>query len=372
MEATVKPWRQTETPVQGRASELAQRQEAERLCMRSELRLYLLMVCLSQGLTVLFAGTGAAVNWLFPLCLLPGAALYALGLGLRRRWGAPTLTETMRAAGGRGLAGLWQLYLLGLLLWQGAAVLTEAVCLMTEGVVTNASPFWIGGLTLLTALCCARQVGLPRCVWLLRVPLLLLLLLLVADLGRLGRLDHLLPISGGGDAANLRLLRLGCAMSWPLLLFGELPPAQAGCRRGTGALPPLLLAGGTLLGVSLALPTELALTAVNLADTMLLPLVFLTPLNRVLAVTGWLIGLILTLAVSLEKGAAMGAGLLPGHRSGWVLGGLAALLLGLQLISPHALRGVLKAAQPWLLLPGIVLLASALLLGMVRKRRGRA
>lgn len=367
----MKQWDQTGTAVQGRSSELAQRQEAERLCLRSELRLYLLMVCLSQGLTVLFAGTGAAVNWLFPLCLLPGVAMYALGLWLRRSWGAPTLTEGMRAAGGRGLAGAWRLYLLCLLLWQGAAVLTEAVCLMTEGVVTNASPFWIGGLTLGTALCCARQVGLPRCVWLLRVPLMLLLLLLVADLGRLGRLDHLLPISGGGDATNLRLLRLGCAVGWPLLLFGELPAAQAGGRRGTGALPPLLLASGTLLGVSLALPTELALTAVNLADTMLLPLVFLTPLNRVLAVTGWLIGLILTLAVSLEKGATMGAGLLPGRRRGLALGVLTVLLLGMQLISTHALRGVLKAAQPWLLLPGIVLQAAALLLGMLRKRRGK-
>ncbi|OKZ58001.1 MAG: hypothetical protein BHV97_01755 [Clostridium sp. CAG:349_48_7] len=69
------------------------------------------------------------------------------------------------------------------------------VCLFTEGVVTNVEPFWMALVTLLAALCCCQEKGLPRCVWLLRFPLLVLALLLLADLLTKAQLDFLHPIS---------------------------------------------------------------------------------------------------------------------------------------------------------------------------------
>ena len=88
---------QTHTQVHSPLTELAQRQAAERCCLRAELRLYLLVTALSQGVTVLFAQTGAAVTWMTPLCMLPGLALLGIAALCKRFTGAPTLTEAFQA-----------------------------------------------------------------------------------------------------------------------------------------------------------------------------------------------------------------------------------------------------------------------------------
>lgn len=122
------------------------------------------------------------------------------------------------------------------------------VCLFTEGVVTNVEPFWMALVTLLAALCCCQEKGLPRCVWLLRFPLLVLALLLLADLLTKAQLDFLHPISGAGDAVNQRLFLSQNALGWPLLLFAELPPGReaAGNRppAAAGAFPADAVCGG--------------------------------------------------------------------------------------------------------------------------------
>lgn len=118
------------------------------------------------------------------------------------------------------------------LLWQGEAALTEVVCLFTEGVVMNIAPFGMAAVTVVTALCCCQRKGLPRCVWLLRYPLLVLLALLFFELTWNGHWDYLLPLSGAGNAANRTLFLDMTAMGWPLILFAELPAREKGAAPG--------------------------------------------------------------------------------------------------------------------------------------------
>ena len=358
---------QTRTPVDSSLSELAQRQEAERCCQRAELRLYLLVTALIQGVTVLFAQTGAAVTWMTPLCLLPGLALLGLAALCKRLTGAPTLTEAFRAGLHPLAAGLWRGYVTLVLLWQGEAALTEVVCLFTEGVVMNISPLGMAAVTVATALCCCQRKGLPRCVWLLRYPLLGMLALLFFELVSNGHWDYLLPLTGAGDAVNRALFLDMTAMGWPLVLFAELPARAQGKRRDAGPLPAMLLLLALLGAEAFSLPTELALTAKNLADAMLLPMVFLTPVNRLLALTGWVLGLLLVLAVSLRRSTALAPGK-PAREP------LVCLALGVALLLPHLwdeqrLRGLLKLAQPYALLPGAALILCLLPGAMLRKRR---
>lgn len=358
---------QTHTQVHSPLTELAQRQAAERCCLRAELRLYLLVTALSQGVTVLFAQTGAAVTWMTPLCMLPGLALLGIAALCKRITGAPTLTEAFQAGLHPLAAVLWRGYVTLALLWQGEAALTEVVCLFTEGVVMNIAPFGMAAVTVVTALCCCQRKGLPRCVWLLRYPLLVLLALLFFELTWNGHWDYLLPLSGAGNAANRALFLDMTAMGWPLVLFAELPAREKGQRRDTGPLPALLLLCLLLGAVAFSLPTELALTGKNLADAMLLPMVFLTPVNRLLALTGWVLGLLLALAVSLRRSAALA----PGKPAREVLFCVA---LGVALLLPHLwdeqrLRGVLKLVQPYLLLPGAMLILCLLPGAVLCKRR---
>lgn len=149
------------------------------------------------------------------------------------------------------------------LLWQGEAALTEVVCLFTEGVVMNIAPFGMAAVTVVTALCCCQRKGLPRCVWLLRYPLLVLLALLFFELTWNGHWDYLLPLSGAGNAANRTLFLDMTAMGWPLVLFAELPAREKGQRRDTGAAPGAAFAVPAAGGGCLSLPTELALTGKN-------------------------------------------------------------------------------------------------------------
>lgn len=360
---------QTRTPVHSPLSELAQRQEAERCCQRAELRLYLLVTALSQGVTVLFAQTGAAAAWMTALCVLPGLLLLGLGMLCKRLTGAPTLTEAFRAGLHPAAAALWRLYIALALLWQGQAALTEVVCLFTEGVVMNISPMGMAAVTLITALCCCQRKGLPRCVWLLRYPLLVMVALLFFELLSKGHWDYLLPLTGAGDAANRALFLDMTAMGWPLVLFGELPAREQGQRRDAGPLPPLALLLALLCAVAFSLPTELALTGKNLADAMLLPMVFLTPMNRLLALIGWVLGLLLVLAVSLRRSAAL-APARPKREP------LLCLALGVAMFLPHLwdeqrLRGILKLLQPYVLLPGAALLLCLLPGAILRRRRRR-
>lgn len=359
---------QTHTSVRSPMTELAQRQEAERCCQRAELRLYLLVTALSQGVTVLFAQTGAAVTWMTPLCVLPGLALWGLGTLCKRLAGAPTLTEAFRAGLHPLAAALWQGYVALALLWQGEAALTEVVCLFTEGVVMNIAPFGMAAVTVATALCCCQRKGLPRCIWLLRYPLLALLAMLFLELVWNGHWDYLLPITGAGEAVNRALWLDLTAMGWPLMLFAELPAREQGQRRDTGPLPVLLLLCLLLGAVAFSLPTELALTGKNLADAMLLPMVFLTPVNRLLALTGWVLGLLLVLAVSLRRSAALAPGK-PTREP------LLCLALGIALLLPHLwdeqrLRSLLKLMQPYVLLPG-ALMIFCLLPGAILYQRRR-
>ena len=153
---------ETRTQVHSLSAELTQRQEADRRCLRAELRLYCFVTCISQGLSSLLAETGAAAIWLGPLCLLPGLLLLGLGALCKRLTAAPTLTEAFRAGLHPALARVWQGYGFLLLCWQGESLLTDMVCLFTEGVVTNVEPFWMALVTLLAALCCCQEKGLPR------------------------------------------------------------------------------------------------------------------------------------------------------------------------------------------------------------------
>ena len=360
---------ETRTQVHSLSAELTQRQEADRRCLRAELRLYCFVTCISEGLSSLLAETGAAAIWLGPLCLLPGLLLLGLGALCKRLTAAPTLTEAFRAGLHPALARVWQGYGFLLLCWQGESLLTDMVCLFTEGVVTNVEPFWMALVTLLAALCCCQEKGLPRCVWLLRFPLLVLALLLLADLLTKAQLDFLHPISGAGDAVNQRLFLSQNALGWPLLLFAELPPGAR--RRETGPLPPLVLFLLMLSAAVLALPTELAMTAKNLADAMLLPLVFLTPTNRLLALVGWMVGLLLALAISLRRGTSLLRALGKPHHARPFYAGLAVLLLAPQIAGTQTLRHILKLLQPWLLAPGAALLL-ALVPGAILCQRRRS
>lgn len=95
-------------------------------------------------------------------------------------------------------------------------------------------------------------------------------------------------------------------------------------------------------------------------------MVFLTPVNRLLALTGWVLGLLLVLAVSLRRSAALARQACPGV--------LFCVALGVALLLPHLwdeqrLRGVLKLVQPYLLLPGAVLILCLLPGAVLCKRR---
>ena len=98
---------ETRTQVHSLSAELTQRQEADRRCLRAELRLYCFVTCISQGLSSLLAETGAAAIWLGPLCLLPGLLLLGLGALCKRLTAAPTLTEAFRAGLHPALARVW-------------------------------------------------------------------------------------------------------------------------------------------------------------------------------------------------------------------------------------------------------------------------
>lgn len=122
-----------------------------------------------------------------------------------------------------------------------------------------------------------------------------------------------------------------------------------------------------LLGaVAFSLPTELALTGKNLADAMLLPMVFLTPVTGCWRSRAGCWGCCWRWPYPAPQRA-----LAPGKPAREVLFCVA---LGVALLLPHLwdeqrLRGVLKLVQPYLLLPGAVLILCLLPGAVLCKRR---
>ncbi len=349
----------TTSTVHSPEERLAQREQGERLALRSQWRLLACASILRTAVTRIMPLAGAATWWITLLCLLPGLALYWLAcLGLRKTKSA-TLPEGARLALGK--AGAWLVCTLAAaaLAVDGVSTITALITLFTEGVGTQGTQ-WTLALAAAGMLLFALNVeALARGVYFLRVPLLVLLGVVLVGLVSSARVDHLLPVLGDGTNSSWAAFRAGAGVGWVFLLPLMQQPTRE--KRWNAPLPPVLVCIGAVLCLNLALPHELLANQGALGDCLVLTVTHLAPFVRLMAICLWMAGLFLTLGSSVSLCA--GQLLAPvGRKLTWLPGVLALAVALTQLMNIRWLWMQLGKAEMWLLAAlgvgtGVIMLA---------------
>ncbi len=308
----------------------------EWLCRRTQWRWVACMTALRTAVTRVIPLCGSAGWWAAPLCLLPAAALYALGCrGLKRRGKACLHGHPVACAAA-----------LVCLLVDGAASITALVTLFTEGAGTPGTPFTLALVAAGMLLFAQRREGLARGMHLVRWVCLAALALVLAGHGTRGRVDHLFPLLGGGMADVRSALLAGAGMGWPLLLALMEPPADR--HRPGESLPPVLLCAAAALCLCLCIPHEVLITRQTLGDTLVQTVAHLSPFARLAGICLWITGLFLSAGSACSLGAAHLTA--PwGRELPWLSGVLGLGLAVVQLVDTRTLWQALRLAEPWLL-----------------------
>lgn len=355
---------QTRTAVHSPGARKAYREAAERRARLTALRLIAAVSLLRAGAGYLLPRNGAAGWWTLLVCLAPAWAVYLLAWLAMSRCGASTLRQAAERLLGRGFARLLGWIEAACLAAEGASCLTTLVTLLDEGVGVAVSPAALAAITASAVALCLPGMGLARSVQLLRWPMLLLAALAAVDLLGGARIDHLCPLLGDGAVRSVRRALPCAGVGWPLILLLEVSPPDTG-RRTRGWCAPLLVPAAMLL-VTLAFPHEILTLHTGLAESLLLPGMFVSPANRTILLCLWILLTALTAAVCV-KGAATAALRRPAlWPSGMLLAGCAAL----QLAGADAVVPLLRQAQAWLAAGLGACTAVLFLRGMTRRSKG--
>ena len=333
---------QTRTAVHSSQARKAYREAAEQRAHLTALRLIAAASLLRAGAGYLLPRNGAAGWWTLIVCLAPAWAVYLPAWLAMGRCGASTLRQAAERLVGRGFARLLGWVEAACLAAEGAACLTTLVTLLDEGVGVAVSPAALAAITASAVALCLPGKGMARSVQLLRWPMLLLAALAAIDLLGGARIDHLAPMLGDGAAQSVRHALPCAGAGWPLILLVEVPPPDTG-RRTRGWCAPLLVPAALLL-VTLAIPHEILTLHTGLAESLLLPGMFVSPVNRTILLCLWILLTALSAAICV-KGAAVAALCRPALWPAWILlAGSAAF----QLAGADAVMPLLRQAQAWL------------------------
>ncbi|MBQ7849726.1 MAG: hypothetical protein IJ343_08415 [Clostridia bacterium] len=344
----------------------AVRRRGERRARLALLRLLACASILRTALTRLVPMAGCGAWWLTLLCLLPGAAVYAVLSWLLYRTGTATLTELLRRCVGRGGATLMNVLLGTALLTEGLADMTALITLFTEGVGTRGTQWTLALLTGGVLACCLHREGLARGAYLLR-PVLLGAAALLAVCALPGlRADGLFPMLGEGLPAAQAVLHTGWSLAWPLLLLLTLPE-ERGRARLRDACPVATLTVAALLLLTLTLPHERLTEAASFAGRLLQPARHASNALRML----WQCLLMLTLFLAVAASARLSADLLAAsarRETPWLPWAVLAALTLSQTFPSAVLVQALNAVQVWQLLPFAVLTALCVPNAIVRRK----
>lgn len=329
----------------------ARRESAERSARLSALRLVATASLLRAGASRLLPRTGAAGWWTTLVCALPSLAVYLLLWGGMRLSGEQTLSAALRAR-----RGSWAEKLLGVvtalcLAVEGAASMITLVTLLDEGVGVAVSPLMLAAGTAAVLCCCLIEGGLARGVQLLRWVMAAMLLWLLWEAVPQLRADNLFPFLGRGAEETFRAALPCAGAMWPVVLLLQVEaPDTRRCSRGWCAPVAAQL---VLLAVVIVIPHEVLILRTGLAEGLLAPAHFLSALGRTLLMCLW----ILVTALSCVVCASGAARAVRGFHAPWLAAGLLAVFAAVQGFGAEGLVAALRAMQPWLLLPWVMIAA---------------
>lgn len=312
------------------------RRMSELRCLRSQWRLVACVCILRTAVTRVLPLCGAAGWWVLLLCLMPAAALYALGRWGLKHNGKLCLHGSPLASGGAAAC----------LLVEGISSMTALVTLFTEGVGTPGTAFTLALVAAGMALFALNREGLARGVYLVRWLLLAALVVVLAGYAARARVDHLFPLLGGGQADIRSGFMAGVGMGWPFLLGLMEPPVPR--NRAGNTLPPMLLGCLAALCLCLCIPHEVLTMRQTLGDALVQTVAHLSPFARLVGICLWMSGLFLSVASVCSLGADRL--LAPwGRKLPWLAGVLALGMAAVQLIDTRVLWQAMGHTEPWLM-----------------------
>lgn len=350
------------------AQRLELRQMAEHRVNISLLRLLAVVSILRTALTRILPLAGSGAWWVFPVCLLPGCAVYLLLLISMALCRVQTVTDCARVCLGPFGAWLISGVLALLTLMDGASSMTALITLFTEGIGTRGTQITLALLTAAVLLFCLHREGLPRGVYLLRWPILLCLAVLLVSWALDVQVDRLFPYLGSGRSAVEASLRTGWSLAWPLVLLLTVPPVRPGFRRVLAPWPVLALPVVVVLLLTLTVPQEVLTLRQDLATCLLLPTRYATQAVRTLAQCILMLAFFLAVAsaahVTTDRVCAPFR-----HHPSWLPYAVVLLLTALQALDIRMLWQNLGTWESWSLAPLVVLAVLLLPLSALRRKR---
>jgi len=272
------------------------------------------------------------------------------------------------------MLGSWAAWVLSILLavmllWDGASSMTVLITMFTEGIGSEGTQTTMAALTAAALLMCLNREGLARGAYFLRWPILAVLGIAVINLLSMGSWDHLFPWRGSGEASIGAALRAGMSLGWPLILLLMIEPVIPGQSRLLDGLLPAGLCAMVCLSIVWAVPCELLISHPALADSLLLPVVFLSPLVKIMVYSLWM--LVLFLQIGSAARISADYMLAPsGREQRWLAGVLVIVLAATQMMNIGDLWRILGLVEPWFIAP-LVLLGVILVCMTLFAKRGR-
>lgn len=330
------------------------REAGERCALRTQVRLLACVSILRTVVTRILPLCGSAGWWLAAVCMVPALCVYALCRWAMYRTHTNVLTDCVRTLLGSWGAGVLSILLAVMLLWDGASSMTVLITMFTEGIGSEGTQTTMAVLTAAALLMCLNREGLARGVYFLRWPILAVLAIAGINLLSLGSWDHLFPWMGSGEASIGAALRAGMSLGWPLILLLMMEPVIPGQSRLLDGLLPAGLCAMVCLSIVWAVPCELLISHPALADSLLLPVVFLSPLVKIMVYSLWM----LVLFLQIGSAARISADYIlapSGRELRWLAGVLAIALAATQITNIGSLWRILGLVEPWFIAPLVLL-----------------
>lgn len=359
----------TVSKVHSQAERIQMREAGERRALRTQVRLLACVSILRTVVTRILPLCGSAGWWLAAVCMVPALCVYALCRWAMYRTHTNVLTDCVRTLLGSWGAGVLSILLAVMLLWDGASSMTVLITMFTEGIGSEGTQTTMAALTAAALLLCLNREGLSRGAYFLRWPILGVLAIAGINLLSLGSWDHLFPWMGSGEASIGAALRAGMSLGWPLILLLMMEPVIPGQSRLLDGLLPAGLCAMVCLSIVWAVPCELLISHPALADSLLLPVVFLSPLVKIMVYSLWM----LVLFLQIGSAARISADYIlapSGRKLRWLAGVLVIALAATQITNIGGLWRILGLVEPWLIAP-LVLLGGILACMALFAKRGR-
>lgn len=340
----------TVSKVHSQAERIQIREAGERRALRTQVRLLACVSILRTAVTRILPLCGSAGWWMAAACMVPALCVYALCRWAMYRTHTNVLTDCVRSL--LGSWGVWALSILlvVMLLWDGASSMTVLITMFTEGIGSEGTQTTMAALTAAALLLCLNREGLARGAYFLRWLILGVLAIAVINLLAMGSWDHLFPWMGSGEASAGAAFCAGMSLGWPLILLLMMKPVIPGQSRLMDGVLPAGLCALVCLSIVWAVPCELLISHPALADSLLLPVVFLSPLVKIMVYSLWM----LVLFLQIGSAARISADYIlapSGRELRWLAGALVIALAATQMTSIGGLWRILGLVEPWLLAP---------------------